>query len=231
MNRAQRLILSLLALVSSLFVGQASVIDYESKYGPYADSQADAYGIPRWLLRAVVKVESGWDPSAVGSAGEVGLMQLKVPAALEGGIAAGDRTNPWANLRAGAKYLRKQYDAAGAGGWLTALGMYNQGAAGAFENGQLTPKATAYAAKILPQDPAAAASGNWWEAIQLGAPLWGMGEKPPEGEAGGACPGFTWYDPGTWSAGFACAFRGGLALALVVTLVGYAAITAIRGGG
>lgn len=41
------------------------------------DRHADLHGLPRDFARAVVRVESTWDPWLTGAAGEVGMMQIK----------------------------------------------------------------------------------------------------------------------------------------------------------
>jgi soluble lytic murein transglycosylase-like protein len=41
-----------------------------------ADRAADKYGLPHWLVRSVMKAESGFQPLAVSPKGAIGLMQL-----------------------------------------------------------------------------------------------------------------------------------------------------------
>src|SRR5262245_37301072 len=92
--------------------------DYESM----ADSVADANGIPRSLFRALVQQESGWNPYAIGSKGEIGLTQLMPTTATDMHINA---WNPLENLKGGAAYLKAQFTKFG--DWATALAAYNAG--------------------------------------------------------------------------------------------------------
>jgi len=59
--------------------------------------------IDQALLKAVITVESGYDPKAVSSAGAVGLMQLMPRTAQRYGVT--DRYDPVENVHAGAHYL------------------------------------------------------------------------------------------------------------------------------
>ena len=56
------------------------------------------------LLRAVIAVESGYDPNAVSSKGAVGLMQLMPETAQRYGVS--NIYDPAQNVHAGARYLR-----------------------------------------------------------------------------------------------------------------------------
>lgn len=88
-----------------------------------ADAAADRYGLPRALVRSVVKAESGFQPHAVSPKGAIGLMQLMPGTALELGA---DPHDPAQNIDAGTRYLRDllvKYD----GGLYRALAAYNAG--------------------------------------------------------------------------------------------------------
>lgn len=86
--------------------------------------QAKANHIDPSLVKAVIRVESGGDPSAVSSAGAMGLMQLMPGTAQAYGVA-----NPWdpeQNVAGGAKKLSdllREYD----GNVSLALAAYNAG--------------------------------------------------------------------------------------------------------
>jgi soluble lytic murein transglycosylase-like protein len=88
-----------------------------------ADAAADKYGLPRQLVRSVMKAESGFQPEAISPKGAVGLMQL-MP-----GTAETLDADPWIpaqNVDAGTKYLRdllERYN----GGLRHALAAYNAG--------------------------------------------------------------------------------------------------------
>jgi len=88
-----------------------------------ADRAADEYGLPRWLVRSVMKTESGFQPNAVSPKGAIGLMQLMPGTAQTLGA---DPNDPLQNVEAGARYLRDllvRYD----GALWHALAAYNAG--------------------------------------------------------------------------------------------------------
>jgi soluble lytic murein transglycosylase-like protein len=62
------------------------------------------YGIPEAFIRAVMKVESDFDPHVVSSAGAQGLMQLMPGTARQMGVA--DSFDPRQNIMGGARYLQ-----------------------------------------------------------------------------------------------------------------------------
>jgi len=84
---------------------------------------ARAADLHPWLLVALVRAESNFDPSAVSRAGAAGLTQLMPATASDQGVT--DVFNPAQNLDAGAGYLRAMLDRFGS---LTlALAAYNAG--------------------------------------------------------------------------------------------------------
>jgi soluble lytic murein transglycosylase-like protein len=87
------------------------------------DREATELGIPIALARAVVRVESQWNPKETGSVGEVGLMQIKHSTAQLLGF-AGSRAelyDPKTNVRWGMKYLAGAYKLANGDVCQTAL--------------------------------------------------------------------------------------------------------------
>lgn len=62
------------------------------------------YQIPEALIRAVIRVESNYNPSAVSRAGAMGLMQLMPGTARDQGVT--DRLDPEQNIMGGTRYLR-----------------------------------------------------------------------------------------------------------------------------
>ncbi|MCK0198210.1 lytic transglycosylase domain-containing protein [Ancylobacter sp. 6x-1] len=77
--------------------------------------EARANGVPVALARAVVRIESGWNPRMTGSAGEVGLMQIKAPTARGMGYRGTRKAlyEPATNIRWGMRYLAGAYRLAG----------------------------------------------------------------------------------------------------------------------
>ena len=73
-------------------------------YGALIEDTAERYRLDSLLLLAMVQTESGFDAGAVSPAGAQGLMQLMPTTAQTYGTVR--LTDPHANLRAGARYLR-----------------------------------------------------------------------------------------------------------------------------
>jgi soluble lytic murein transglycosylase-like protein len=77
--------------------------------------EAAANNVPVSLAKAVVTIESRWNPRVTGSAGEVGLMQIKYATARMIGY-RGTRAalyNPETNIKWGMKYLAGAHQLAG----------------------------------------------------------------------------------------------------------------------
>src|SRR5690606_40813296 len=69
------------------------------------ERQAAQHAINPDLVRAVIQVESAWNPRAVSSKGAMGLMQLMPATARELGVT--DPFDPAQNIRGGVKYLKQ----------------------------------------------------------------------------------------------------------------------------
>lgn len=79
-----------------------------SRYDALIDQHAADYGVSADLVRAVIQVESGFNPRARSPKGAMGLMQLMPATASELGV-----TNPYnadENIRGGVAYLRSLLD-------------------------------------------------------------------------------------------------------------------------
>jgi soluble lytic murein transglycosylase-like protein len=67
------------------------------------DFYADRYGVARDLVRAIIEVESAWQPLTVSTKGAVGLMQLMPATAVRFGVH--NRFRVEENIRGGVAYL------------------------------------------------------------------------------------------------------------------------------
>ena len=91
---------------------------------PVIAKYADQYNIPRALVKAVVAVESNYNPLAVSARGAVGLMQLMPETARE--MYVGDVYDPVQNIQGGVRYLRVLVNRFG-GDLIKVLAAYNAG--------------------------------------------------------------------------------------------------------
>ncbi|MCW5708764.1 lytic transglycosylase domain-containing protein [Shinella sp. YE25] len=84
-------------------------------YSGLIQTYAKAYGVPVDLAHAVVRVESNFNPRARGSAGEIGLMQIKPATARMMGYRGGAKGlyDPETNIKFGMKYLAMAHDLSG----------------------------------------------------------------------------------------------------------------------
>lgn len=113
--------------------------------GSIVDRHAKALGVPADFARAVVMVESTWNPQLTGAAGEVGLMQIKHETAKYMGYdgTRADLYEPETNIRWGMKYLAGAYELAGGDICKTVL-RYQAGHGAQ----AMTPAATAYCNRV-----------------------------------------------------------------------------------
>jgi len=74
-----------------------------AQYDAIIDAEAQSAGVEPNLLRAVIVVESGFNPRAVSKRGAVGLMQLMPETATRFGVS--NRYDPRQNVHGGARYL------------------------------------------------------------------------------------------------------------------------------
>lgn len=90
--------------------------------------EAVSHGLPPAVADAVVRIESGYNPAAVGSVGEVGLMQVRPATAAMLGFKGthAELADPETNIRYGVAYLAKAWRLAG-GDLCRALMKYRAG--------------------------------------------------------------------------------------------------------
>ena len=103
----------------------ATISDFSwlSTYSQLIVTIAPQYGLDTALVTAIIEQESGGDPSAVSSAGAVGLMQV-VP--LPGRPSAQQLLDPSTNINAGCAYLQECFSSFG-GNETCAIAAYNAG--------------------------------------------------------------------------------------------------------
>lgn len=98
--RAKSAVIGLLGS-QMVLAGQAlSIREYSERCANY---YAQVYGVPAALVRAIIQIESAWQPGAVSSKGAMGLMQLVPATAARFGV-----IHPFyihENIRAGVAYL------------------------------------------------------------------------------------------------------------------------------
>jgi soluble lytic murein transglycosylase-like protein len=93
----------------------SSISSVGGSYGALITKHAAANGVPVALATAVVTIESNFRPDARGSAGEVGLMQIKPATARMMGYSGSTKGlyDPDTNIRYGMKYLAKAHQLGG----------------------------------------------------------------------------------------------------------------------
>ena len=119
------------------------------QYDSIIEKAAMASSVEANLLRAVIVVESGFNPHAVSRRGAVGLMQLMPATATRFGVS--NPYDPRENVHAGARYLKFLINRFGHDVSL-ALAAYNAGEEAVERNGRRIPPFTetmAYVPRVL----------------------------------------------------------------------------------
>jgi soluble lytic murein transglycosylase-like protein len=112
----------------------ASVVS--ARYDALISEHSRAHDVRSDLVRAVVQVESGFNPNARSPKGAMGLMQLMPATARQFGVR--NAFNPVENVRAGVAYLRQLLDRYDNDERL-ALAAYNAGPGAVDKYGQKVP--------------------------------------------------------------------------------------------
>jgi soluble lytic murein transglycosylase-like protein len=110
--------------------------EYSSVYDSLVQEHASRHALRPELVRAVIQVESGFNPRARSPKGAMGLMQLMPATAKRLGVS--NAYDPAENIRGGCKYLRQlldRYD----GDEQLALAAYNAGEGAVDRHGRNIP--------------------------------------------------------------------------------------------
>jgi soluble lytic murein transglycosylase-like protein len=153
-----------------------------SKSAPYEASiteHARRQQVAVDLVRAVIQVESAFNPVAVSSKGAMGLMQLMPATARELGV--GNPFDPDQNIRGGVAYLRRLLDRYN-GNVELALAAYNAGMGNVEKYGDVPPfkETKSYVKKITGAAPPVPVNiiYKWMELVD-GKPVTKFSNKPP----------------------------------------------------
>ena len=109
---------------------------HRDQFEPMIQTHAARYSLAPELVRAVIQVESGFNPRARSPKGAMGLMQLMPQTARQMGVV--NVYDPDENIRGGAGYLRHLLDRFD-GNESLALAAYNAGPAAVDKYGQAIP--------------------------------------------------------------------------------------------
>ena len=104
--------------------GFPSTAQSPSSFDPIIRTASQRYGVDEGLIKAVIRQESDFNPTAVSRAGARGLMQLMPGTAA--GLGVKDSFNPEQNIMAGTRFLKDMINRYG-GDVDSALAAYNWG--------------------------------------------------------------------------------------------------------
>ena len=118
------------------------------RYGKYISAAAERYSLDPELIKAIIKVESSFNPAAVSEKGAMGLMQLMPETAEEMQVGAPFEVEE--NIMGGSRYLRKLLDVF-EGDLQLGLAAYNAGPSRVLENRAVPniPETKQYVEKVL----------------------------------------------------------------------------------
>jgi soluble lytic murein transglycosylase-like protein len=150
-----------------------------SRYDALIHRHAQQHGVSADLVRAVIHVESGFNPTAVSVKGAIGLMQLMPATARDLGV-----TNPFSpeeNIRGGVAYLKQLLDRY-RGDVELALAAYNAGMGNVEKYGDVPPfkETQNYIKKVTGSRPVPSPNAIYkWVEIVNGRPVIKLSNTPP----------------------------------------------------
>lgn len=155
-----------------------------SKSAPYESTiseHATRMGVAADLVRAVIQVESAFNPRAVSSKGAMGLMQLMPATAKDLGVT--DPFDPAQNIRGGVTYLKQLLDRFDQKVEL-ALAAYNAGMGNVEKHGNTVPpfkETQNYVSKITKAAPPIQKVNGLYKWVELidGRPVTKYSDRPP----------------------------------------------------
>lgn len=148
-NRYRLLALAMPARTASGERYDSMLLSKAGRYDSIIERAASSASVEPNLLRAVIVVESGFNPRALSKRGAVGLMQLMPATASRFGVS--NPYDPRENVHAGARYLKFLIDRFGQDVSL-ALAAYNAGEDAVARNGGRIPpfsETMAYVPRVL----------------------------------------------------------------------------------
>ncbi len=154
----------------------------QTSYAALIEREAGRRGIPAALAHAVTMVESGWNPAAVGTSGEIGLMQVMPATASMLGFRGtlAQLAEPAVNIQLGVQYLSGAWARAG-GDLCTTLMKYRAGygeTVMSVRSMEYCQRAQHYLAAV--GSPLASGAGVYVIPAALGSgPAWQGGRQPP----------------------------------------------------
>ena len=118
------------------------------RYGQFIRKAAEQYSLDPELIRAIIKVESSFNPFVVSKKGAMGLMQLMPDTAEE--MHVSEPFDASENIMGGSRYLRKMLNLFD-GDLRLGLAAYNAGPNKVLENGRIPkiPETKQYVEKVL----------------------------------------------------------------------------------
>lgn len=145
-----------------------STVSSPADYEAYFQEASETYGVSTTILKSIAKAESNFNPSAVSSAGAVGIMQLMPATASSLGVS--DSYDARENILGGAKYISQllsRYE----GNISLALAAYNAGGANVDKYGGIPPftETQNYVKKVLSYMDGTFSSGDTSEAASSSA--------------------------------------------------------------